>query len=219
MKRTLAFLLSLMMVLSMLPAAALATEEAPVSEVPANAYTRIEAARVLSNALGLEYHDDMASWAYDDLSVDTDDGQVAAMMAYYSIMQNGAGAFYGNFGPNETIQRYDMAMCLTRALTLERSDNAPSDAPLDYPFGPSVAAAVAAGLMSVDADGKFRPYDPTLEGDVDLDEVYRLAHAATLTMSQTADNVVVTYTVPIPPPPQKNCSCGNMTTIRIAPIL
>lgn len=34
MKRTLAFLLSLMMVLSMLPAAALATEEAPVSEVP-----------------------------------------------------------------------------------------------------------------------------------------------------------------------------------------
>ncbi|MBQ6711622.1 MAG: leucine-rich repeat protein [Clostridia bacterium] len=196
MKRTLAFLLSLMMVLSMLPAAALATEEAPVSEAPANAYTRIEAARVLSNALGLEYHDDMASWAYDDLSVDTDDGQVAAMMAYYSIMQNGAGAFYGNFGPNETIQRYDMAMCLTRALTLERSDNAPSDAPLDYPFGPSVAAAVAAGLMSVDADGKFRPYDPTLEGDVDLDEVYRLAHAATLTMSQTTDNVVVTYTVP-----------------------
>lgn len=196
MKRTLAFLLSLMMVLSMLPAAALATEEAPVSEAPANAYTRIEAARVLSNALGLEYHDDMASWAYDDLSVDTDDGQVAAMMAYYSIMQSGAGAFSGNFGPNETIQRYDMAMCLTRALTLEYSDNAPSDAPLDYPFGPSVAAAVAAGLMSVDADGKFRPYDPTLEGDVDLDEVYRLAHAATLTMTQTANNVVVTYTVP-----------------------
>ena len=79
MKRTLALLLALMMVLSVVPASALATDipvtETPAIEAPAQAqpqllaaapdgaYTRIEAARLLAEVLNLKYHDDMAEYA------------------------------------------------------------------------------------------------------------------------------------------------------------
>lgn len=162
MKRMLAFLLSMLLLLSMLSAGALATE------APTNAYTRMEVARLLVDVLGLKYHEDMAEWAYSDLSVDTEDGQIGAMMSYYSLVQNGDGSYSGNFGPNDTVPRADMAMILKRALPLKYSTDVPVDVEIDYPFGPSVAAVVAAGLMDVDENGRFNYTEPTLYGDLEI---------------------------------------------------
>ena len=201
MKRTLAFLLSLMMVLSMLPAAALAAEEAPVSEAPvieapveetpvveetpaveeapvelladtSNALTRMDMVHLLVDAFGLNYDSKKMTASFTDVT-DASDAQAVAIAVYYGFV---SGTSSSTFAPDGNLTRAQVAVMLTRALELESgSVSLPDDVAADAWYVNGVAAALSASVMTVKDDNLFHPNDKATMDDIVLATFEELA--------------------------------------------
>ena len=120
----------------------------------------------------------MAKFLYDGLDIDpsgtdyfTDDDSDPNEDEINALAAAGIVVGYGDgtYGPNDPVNRAEMAVYLTRALDIDITGTVEDpfpDVPGDSWFGVAVAEVLDLGITVGHQDGNYHPFDPTTRGQM-----------------------------------------------------